>query len=63
MGATQTRTWDVVAYLRTEEDMIAYLDAVLAENDPALTVAALSDIASAQGKIDVDENREECNGN
>ena len=63
MGATQTQTWDVVAYLRTEEDMIAYLDAVLAENDPALTVAALSDIASALGKIDVDENREECNGN
>ena len=63
MGATQTQTWDVMAYLRTEEDMIAYLDAVLAENDPALTVAALSDIASAQGEIDVDENREECNGN
>ena len=63
MGATQTQTWDVVTYLRTEEDMIAYLDAVLAENDPGLTVAALSDIASAQGKIDVDEKEEKRYGN
>ena len=30
--------------------MIAYLDAVLAENDPQLMIAALYDIARAQGK-------------
>ena len=30
--------------------MIAYFNAVLAESDPELTVAALNDIAQAQGK-------------
>lgn len=63
MGATQTQTWDAVAYLRTEEDIVAYLDAVLAENDSELTVAALRDIARAQGKLAVDEYREVCDGN
>lgn len=63
MGATQTRTWHAAAYLRTEEDMIAYLDAVLVENDSDLTVAALSDIASALGTLTVDEDWEESDGN
>ena len=63
MGTTQTRTWHAAAYLRTEEDMIAYLDAVLAENDSDLTVAALSDIASALGTLTVDEDWEESDGN
>ena len=53
MGATQTRPWDAVDHLRTEEDMIAYLDAVLAQNDPQLMIAALHDIARAQGKAAV----------
>ena len=53
MGATQTRPWDAVDHLRTEEDMIAYLDAVLAESDPQLMIAALHDIARAQGKAAV----------
>ena len=53
MGATQTRPWDAVDLLRTGEDMIAYLDAVLAENDPQMMVAALHDIARAQGKAAV----------
>ena len=53
MGTTQTRPWDAVDHLRTEEDMIAYLDAALAENDPQLMVAALHDIARAQGKAAV----------
>lgn len=43
--------------------MIAYLDAVLAENDSDLTVAALSDIASALGTLTVDEDWEESDGN
>ena len=55
MGATQTRTWDAAAYLRTKEDMVAYLNAVLAENDPELTVAALNDIAQARGETAVDD--------
>ena len=53
MGATPTRPWDAVDHLRTEEDMIAYLDAVLAQSDPQLMIAALHDIARAQGKAEV----------
>ena len=53
MGATPTRPWDAVDHLRPEEDMIAYLDAVLAQSDPQLMIAALHDIARAQGKAEV----------
>lgn len=46
---TETHGWDVVDHLKTEEDMIAYLDAALKDGDPALIVAALGDIARAKG--------------
>jgi probable addiction module antidote protein len=46
--AIETRPWDVVDHLQTDEDMIAYLDAVLEDGDPALIVAALGDIARAK---------------
>ena len=44
-----TSTWDVAEHLETEEDMAAYLEAALEENDPALIAAALGDIARAKG--------------
>lgn len=50
MGIARTRPWDAAAHLRSEDDVIAYLNAVLAENDPELTVAALSDAVRALGK-------------
>lgn len=50
MGTIKTRTWDAADHLNSEADVIAYLDAVLAENDPELTVAALEDIARVLGK-------------
>lgn len=43
------KKWDVVDHLDTEEDMALYLEACLDENDPALVVAALGDIARARG--------------
>jgi len=43
------KKWDVVEHLSTKEHMIGYFDACLAENDPALIVAALGDIARARG--------------
>lgn len=49
MAQRQTRPWDPVEYLETEEDMAAYLDAALAENDLQLIAAALGDIAKAKG--------------
>lgn len=41
--------FDPTEYLKDEDDMAAYLTAILAENDPALLAAALSDIARARG--------------
>ncbi len=49
MAKTRTHAWDAVAYLETEEDMAAYLEAALEEDDPKLFSAALGDIARAKG--------------
>ena len=46
---TKTRSWDAARYLETDEDMAAYLEAVLQERDPSLVAAALGDIARAKG--------------
>lgn len=45
----ETRPWDVVEHLETEEDMAAYLEAALEEGDIAVVVASLGDIARAKG--------------
>lgn len=45
--------FDPAEYLNDEDDMAAYLTAVLAENDPALLAAALGDIARARGMSDI----------
>lgn len=49
MAERKTRPWDPVEHLETDEDMAAYLDAALAENDLRLIAAALGDIARAKG--------------
>jgi probable addiction module antidote protein len=49
----QTELWDAADYLKTEEAMIAYLDAALEDGDPNLIVAALGDIARAKGMTQV----------
>jgi len=43
------RPFDAANYLNTEADIIAYLDTVLEDDDPALLAAALGDIARARG--------------
>lgn len=45
--------WDVAVSLRTEADMVAYLQACLEEapEDATLLAAALGDIARAQGMM------------
>lgn len=53
MAKTQTRPWDVAEHLETEEDMAAYLEAVLEDRDPALVAAALGDIARAKGMAQI----------
>lgn len=49
--ATQKVTfghYDTAEYLQTEEDIAAYLEAIMEENDPSLLAAALGDIARAR---------------
>jgi probable addiction module antidote protein len=53
MGITKTEPWDPVKYLESEEDMAAYLAAALEEDDPAVFVAALGDIARAKGMTQI----------
>jgi probable addiction module antidote protein len=49
MKKEKTKIWDAAEHLKTEEDMAAYLEAALEENDSALIAAALGDIARAKG--------------
>ena len=44
----KTTRWDSAEHLQTEEDIAAYLDAVLEENNPALVPHALGIIARAK---------------
>ena len=53
MTKTVTTPWDPADHLETEDDMVAYLEAALEENDPALVTAALGDIARAKGMTQV----------
>lgn len=45
--------FDAAEYLNSEEDVAAYLTAVLEEDDPALLAAAIGDIARARGMSQV----------
>jgi probable addiction module antidote protein len=53
MAKTKTRHWDAADYLKSDEDMAAYLEAALEEGDAALFAAALGDIARAKGMSEV----------
>lgn len=53
MRRTATTPWDPAEHLRTEEDMVAYLEAALEEGEPTLVAAALGDIARAKGMTQV----------
>lgn len=51
--AVKVSEWDVSEYLESEEDIAAYLNAVLDEGDPVLLQAALGDVAKARGMTGV----------
>ncbi len=55
MNETFSR-YDTADYLKTEEDMLAYLDACLEEGDSHLVTLALADIARARGMMNVKSN-------
>jgi probable addiction module antidote protein len=45
----ETRAFDVLNYLKTPEDQVAYIEAALEDGDPSLIASALGDIARARG--------------
>ncbi|MBK7616836.1 MAG: putative addiction module antidote protein [Burkholderiales bacterium] len=45
--------FDAAEYLSSDDDVAAYLTAVLEENDPSLLAAALGDIARARGMTEI----------
>ena len=45
--------FDAAEYLKCEEDVAAYLTAVIEGGDPALLAAALGDIARARGMTEI----------
>ncbi len=47
--------YDTADYLKSEEDMVAYLDACMEEagDDPAVIAAALGDVARAHGMAEL----------
>ena len=50
---TTTIPWDSVDYLKSDQDIAHYLDAVFEDGDPALITAALGDVARAKGMSQV----------
>ena len=48
MDAVKFSRYDTVDYLKTEEEIAAYLDADMEDGDPALIAAALGDVARAR---------------
>lgn len=49
----KTSVWDATESLETEEDMTAYLEAPLEDDDPALIGFALGDIARAKSTTQI----------
>ncbi len=49
MSKLKTRPWDSAAYLKTEEDVANYLDAIFEDGDPALIAHGLGVIARSKG--------------
>ena len=46
---TETKPWDAADHLRTEQDIVAYLEAAFEEGDSRLIAAALGDVARSRG--------------
>jgi probable addiction module antidote protein len=51
--ALETTAYDSADYLKTREDVVAYLEAVFEDGDPALIAHALGVIARAEGMSEV----------
>jgi probable addiction module antidote protein len=49
MGKIKTSKWDPSEYIETKEDVIAYLEVALEENDPAFLLKTIGYIARSKG--------------
>ncbi len=49
----KTTKWDVVDYLKTDEDMADYLEAAMEDGNPAVIATAIGNIARAKGMTEV----------
>ncbi len=47
--ALELKPWDVVDHLASKEAILAYLEAVFEDGDPALIASAIQDVARAKG--------------
>ena len=45
--------YDTADYLKTREDVLAFLDAALEENDPDFLLSAIGDIARSKGMAQI----------
>lgn len=53
MTSRKLRKWDSAEHLKTEEDVVNYLEAVFEDGDPALIAHALGVVARARGMAKV----------
>ena len=49
----ETAPWNTAEFLNSREDIAAYLDAVLEEDDPELLKVALGNIARSKGMTEI----------
>jgi len=53
MKPVKTTVWDMADHINTKEDVAAYLEAALEENDTALLLAVIGDIARSKGMAQI----------
>ena len=53
MKKEKTTMWDMAEHINTKEDVTAYLEAALEENDTALLFAVIGDIARSKGMAQI----------
>lgn len=51
--ARELKKWDAADYLKDAEDIAAYLEVVMEDNDPAMTIKALGAVARSAGMTEL----------
>jgi len=53
MKSVKTTVWDMAEHINNDEDVTAYLEATLEENDTALLLEVIGDIARSKGMTQI----------